>query len=82
MDVETSLIKDKDSVCQIFEALLQLKNSVELYTKYSMCMIRLGYFADAKHILKRSYTAFKYDYEAYKQYENFISVYGNIEDAI
>lgn len=47
-----------------------------------MCMIRLGYFADAKHILKRSYTAFKFDYEAYKQYENFISVYGNIADAI
>lgn len=45
-------------------------------------MVRLGYLADAKHILKRCCEAFKYDCEAYTQYENFIAIYGAINDAI
>lgn len=62
--------------------MLQSKRTVDVYGKYSQCMIRLGYYNDAKNILKRNCKCNKYDYEAYKLYENFIDVYGNITDAI
>lgn len=82
IDVETSIVKDKASVCQLFEALLQLKRTVDVYTKYSQCLLRLEAYGDAKNVLKRSCEANKYDYEAYKQYEGYLAVYGTIKESI
>ena len=66
--METSIVRDKESVCELCESLLRLKKSVENYTKYSKCLIRLGFVADAKQVLRRSCQSFKYDFEAQKQY--------------
>ena len=45
-------------------------------------MLRLGKYKEAKNILKKSSDLFKLDYEAHKQYEIFVGIYGNIEDYI
>lgn len=52
-DIETALIKDKESVCQVYEALLQVKYSIPYFIKYSQSMIKLGCIADARQVLRR-----------------------------
>ena len=69
-------------MCEISENLLRLRKTVENYAKYSKSLIRLGFISDAKQVLKRCCQAFKFDFEAQKQYKSFISIYGTISDFV
>lgn len=45
-------------------------------------MIRLQKYKEAKNILKKCCGLFKLDFKAQKEYENFIGIYGNMEDHV
>ena len=81
IEIETNIIKDKDSVCQLFENLLKGGREVELYEDYAKSLVVFGALKDAKNVLKR-YTRHKMGDRSREVYLKFIELYGTVDDQI
>ena len=81
IEVEENIVKDKDSVCQLYENILKDSSQLHKYEDYASSLVNFGALKEAKNTLKR-YIHHAGDAKSRHVYLNFIALYGTIDDRV
>lgn len=79
IEVEENIIKDKETVCKLYEELLKNSDDLTIYEDYARSLVSMGAIKDAKNVLSR-YIFHADDYRSKSHYFRFLGIYGTIHD--
>jgi hypothetical protein len=79
IEVEENIVKDKDTVCKLYEELLKNGDNFIVYEDYARSLVSMGALKDAKNVLNR-YIFHTNNSRSKDHYYRFIGIYGNIHD--